>query len=496
MKTVAIIGGGFSGTMAAVNLARLSEFSLRILLINYRHPLGRGVAYGTRREEHVLNVAARNMSAVPDHPNHFLDWLRTRVEYCQLPSPQLREMFVPRRVYGDYLRSLLLGYMRPIDDHHPAGIRVIEDEAVDVAVNDSDEFGESVEFDPLRGPVRVVLRSGDSHEADRVLLATGNQPPGAIPSANGPLSHPAFCSDPWQEWQKQIPAPTKDIIVLGTGLTMVDVFLTLNELGWQGNLIAVSRNGMVPQAHFRGIEYPDFLPDEPESLGLDELVTLLGEHCERLRQLGENPGIIVDRLRPFTQRIWQGFSVSEKRKFLERYAARWNVIRHRIAQPIHQRLTEAITDGRVRIVKGRVRSLSERGEDVLVTVEKPNGREQSLCGGLVINCTGPQDRLADTEVPLFQNLLRRGLIRPDELDMGIDVGPDFSVIDRDGRKSEFLYAIGPLMKGTLWETTAVPELRGQAMRVAQSILEEAEPVEAGRDYRLSVEEEHVIEYYI
>ena len=106
MKTVAIVGGGFSGTMAAVNLARLSNSPLHVLLINSRYPLGRGVAYGTNRSEHVLNVAARNMSAVPDHPDHFLDWLRTRVEYRDLPEPQLRETFVPRRVFGDYLTRI------------------------------------------------------------------------------------------------------------------------------------------------------------------------------------------------------------------------------------------------------------------------------------------------------------------------------------------------------------------------------------------------------
>jgi uncharacterized NAD(P)/FAD-binding protein YdhS len=116
---------------------------------------------------------------------------------------------------------------------------------------------------------------------------------------------------------------------------------------------------------------------------------------------------------------------------------------------------------------------------------------------LVINCTGPCAGFSETQVPLFENLLKRGLIRPDGLDMGIDVGSEFAVIDREGRHSDCLFAIGPLMKGTLWETTAVPELRGQAMRVAQIMLEDILPAaEPGRDYRFSVEEEHVIEYFI
>ncbi len=483
MKKVAIVGGGFSGTMAAVNLARLSNLPVEILLINHRHPLGRGVAYGTKRAEHVLNVAARNMSAVPDHPGHFLDWLRTRIEYSELPEPQLRETFVPRRIFGDYLRSLLLNYLHPLDEHHPAKITVLEGEVRDIALLDDQR-------------AQVILQDGETLDVDRVLLATGNQPPAEIGSPGTKFSHPAYCSDPWQNWEAKIPPPDRDIIVLGTGLTMVDVFLTLTARDWQGNFIAISRQGMIPQSHFRGIEYPDFLPAEPEELHLDQLVELLEDHCERLRQLGENPGLLVDRLRPFTQRIWQRFSVAEKREFLSKYAARWNVIRHRIAQPIHQRLTEAITEGRVRIVKGNVQRLEQEGEQVRVIYETPQQEERAISGGLVINCTGPCAGFSQTSVPLFENLLKRGLIRPDELDMGIDVGAEFAVIDREGRHSQCLFAIGPLMKGTLWETTAVPELRGQAMRVAQILLEEAVPTEPGHDYRFSVEEEHVIEYFI
>ncbi|QDT45000.1 hypothetical protein Pan241w_51170 [Gimesia alba] len=481
MKKVAIIGGGFSGTMAAVNLARLSNSPLCIQLINDKYPLGRGVAYGTKREEHLLNVAARNMSAVPDHANHFLDWLRTRVDYSDLPDPQLRETYVPRRIYGDYLRSILSTYMQPIDSHHPAEIQVIESEAVDIEFN----------FD---GCAEITLKDGTTLEADRVLLATGNQPPSTL--AEGAFSHAAYSPDPWGNWMEKIPDPQEDLIVLGTGLSMIDVFLTLSEMEWEGNMIAISHNGMIPQAHFRGIEYPDFLPEEPENLGLDNLVQLLEKHCRQLQRIGENPGIVVDRLRPHTQRIWQKFQLEEKQEFLKRYAARWNVIRHRIAQPIHQRITEAITEGRLRVVRGRITGLSAQDDKVCVSVQNKTGGEQILEGGLVINCTGPNCGFSDTSVPLFQNLLKRGLIRPDELDMGIDVGADFAVIDGEGNHSEFLFAIGPLMKGTLWETTAVPELRGQAMRVAQLLLDDVTMVTPGHDYRISVEEEHVIEYYI
>lgn len=482
MKTVAIVGGGFCGTMTAVNLARLSNHPLRIALINSKHPLGRGVAYSTKRAEHLLNVAARNMSAVPDHPDHFLDWLRTRVEYADFPEIQLRETFAPRRVYGDYLRSLLFHYLRPIDEHHPARVELIEGEAVDIDRMD----GEGVE---------VSIEDGRSIQADRVLLATGNQPPATVGKRGEHFSHPAYVEDPWSDWEPQIPDPGSAIVVLGTGLTMVDVFLQLDKQQWPGRMIAISRNGMIPQAHFRGIEYPDFIPEDTESLSLHAWRAIVEKHCDQLRYIGENPGIIVDRLRPHTQRIWQRLSLAEKREFLKEHAARWNVIRHRIAQPIHQSLTEAITTGRLRIVRGSIDGLVDRQNHLAVQVSDEEGKEQAVEGGLVINCTGPNAGFSDTKVPLFQNLLQRGLIRPDELDMGIDVGPDFRVTSRDGLNSDFLFAVGPLMKGTLWETTAVPELRGQTLRVANVMLEEV-AVESGEDYRLSVEEEHVIEYYI
>ncbi|HEX4607521.1 MAG TPA: FAD/NAD(P)-binding protein [Urbifossiella sp.] len=461
METIAIIGGGFSGTMTAVNLARLAARQLRVCLINSGRPAGRGVAYGTRRPEHLLNVAARNMSAFPDHPNHFLDWLRTRSEYADLPDVVLREVFVPRRVYGDYLRALSLAYSAPVDARTPVQIEPVEDTAVDVAHGP--------------GGAAVVLASGKTIAAARVVLATGNQPPAPVPTPDSPFRHPAYFDNPWADWDGRLTDSGRDAILIGTGLTMVDAFLTLSEAGWRGTVRAVSRNGLLPLSHFRGIEYPDFPPPEPERLGLAGLVDLMERHCGRLRQLGANPAICVDKLRPHTQRIWRNFSEAEKRQFCTRYAARWNVMRHRVAEPIHARLMEAVSSGRLRVHKGRVAALEDAGAGVRVTVEGEGGERTTLDGGLVVNCTGPQTGFSAGTDPLFKSLLGRGLVRADGLDMGIEVDADFAAVGRDGRRSGVLYALGPLLRGSLWETTAVPELRGQAMRVAQLLLRDVHP---------------------
>ena len=481
METIAIIGGGFCGSLSAVNLARLAERPLRVVLINSGRPLGRGIAYGTDRPEHLLNVAARNMSALPALPDHFLDWLRTRADYADVPESQLRETFAPRRVYGDYVRGLLFSCLNPIDSRQRVRVEAVEDEVIDLA-------------DANDGGLTVSLKSGGSLIADKVLLATGNQTPGGFPGSEEALRHPAYRASPWGDWSSKLPGDDETIVVLGTGLSMVDVFLTLNELDWHGKIVAISRNGKFPQSHFRGIDYPDFLPEKPEELGLEKLAALLEAHCRRLYRLGGNPGIVVDRLRPHTQRIWRNFTLEEKREFLRTYATRWNVVRHRIAQPIHQLMTEAIADGRIRSVRGTIERLTVEG-DRLRAVVWDSEEEVTVEGALVINCTGPRSGCSEIEQPLYRNLLEHGLIRSDEMNMGLEVAPDFAVLGGDGGTSRNLYAIGPLMKGSLWETIAVPELRGQARRVAEAMLGDADRSE-GRDLRMSIEEEHVVEYYI
>ncbi len=266
MKTIVIIGGGFCGTITAVNLARFSESPLRVVLVNRGSPAGRGVAYSTRRAEHLLNVVARNMSALADDPQHFVDWLRTRTEYADMPEAVLRETFVPRRIYGDYLRSLLFTCSRPSDNRLPVQIETLDGQAVDVLARDDG--------------ATVILEDGQQIDADKVLLATGNQPPAPLPSPAAAFHHPRYCENPWQDWERRLPERSQPVVLLGTGLTMVDAFLTLASHGWQGPIFAVSRNGLLPQSHFRGIEYPAFPPAEPETLGLAALERLVEEHCD------------------------------------------------------------------------------------------------------------------------------------------------------------------------------------------------------------------------
>ncbi len=480
MKTVVIIGGGFCGTLAAVNLARLSTDPLRVILVNSHYPLGRGNAYGTLRPEHLLNVVARNMSAFPDLPSHFVDWLRNRADFADLSLADLREQFVPRRVYGDYLQDLLFWQAQPLAGPGRVHIDLVDDLVLDVV--------------PADLGARVVLDGSEALQAERVLLATGNLAPLDMVPPGLADEHPAYCRNPWRGWYEKLPDSREDILLVGTGLTMIDVFLTLRTFGWSGTIYAVSRTGLLPLPHFKGSDDRHFPPDDVATLGLHALVALMEEHCARLRAEGMNPALVVDKLRPFTQRIWRNFTVAEKKEFSRDYRTRWNVVRHRIPPAVAGQIETARNEDRLHILKGKLRDVRGDGDRIQVTIDPGNGLPpHQLVVGLLVNCTGPRESLTDAPEALFRNLFQRGLVRPDELDMGIDVTPDFAVIDQKGRPSDFLFAIGPLLKGTLWETTAVPELRAQALQVAQALLAHDQGHQP--DWAQETPENHV-EYYI
>ncbi len=469
---VAIIGGGFCGVMTAVNLARRSHVPLQITLINQHRPTGRGAAFGTRRGEHLLNVAARNMSAFPDMPDHFLQWLRTRCEYDTVPDIELRERFIPRMIYGDYLRGLLHQHLQACDESALVQTTFVDAEAADISCN--------------HDSAKVHLSDGNSVEADRVVLATGNETPAALPGTAELQDHPGWIGNPWQSWENRLPSTGGAIILLGTGLTAVDAIIALRTLGWMGIVHAVSRNGWLPHSHFRGIEYPEFPPADVDlaTLGLKKLMALMEHHCARLRDLNANPAIIVDKMRPHTQRIWQNFTCEERREFAQHHAARWNVMRHRIAPEIYAQLTTAQLTGQLRIHAANIERVE--ADNKQVRVHLAGGK--SLTGDLAINATGPHTRLTQTTSALLQNLLKRGLVAPDDMDMGLRIDPDHTILDRDGQKSKFFLALGPLLRGTYWETIAVPELRGQARRVAETLLD--------RPTEPSASEEIMMEYMI
>jgi uncharacterized NAD(P)/FAD-binding protein YdhS len=418
------------------------------------------------------------MSALADQPEHFVEWLGTRSDFKHVPLAELREAFVPRRVFGDYLQSLLLWYASAFADGRKVRIDRIAAEAIDV--------------EPAGTGVRVKLADGRTLDADRVVLATGNPPPADLPGIT--TDHPRYVRDPWGDWPERLPDPTEPVVLFGTGLTMVDAYLTLGALGWKGNVVAISRSGLLPLSHFHGPDYPGFPDGDRTALGLDGMVKLLETHCRQLQAKGLNPAILIDKLRPHTQRVYQQFTLDEKKRFLKDYRARWGAARHRVPEFVAAEIAKGLSSGKLEVLAGRIAALMPAGKGLTVSLDTSSGRRE-IAAGLVLNCTGPNENPDTSGQTLYRNLLARGLVAPDDVGLGVRATADFAAIDKPGERSRWLRVIGPPLRGTLWETTAVPELRAQAFRVAEGIVAE---LKAGRAAVKPVEQTYadVVEYSI
>ena len=162
--TVAVIGGGFSGLLTAIHLLE-GDDSVVVRLVERAPRFGRGLAYGAAQADHLLNVRAANMSAFPDRPGHFVEWLQAEGEAA---GP---DAFVSRSRYGDYLQGLLREEMVEA----AAGRLLLEaDEAVSLA--------------PDGGGWRVELALGRSFAADACVLALGLLPPALPPGADATVA--------------------------------------------------------------------------------------------------------------------------------------------------------------------------------------------------------------------------------------------------------------------------------------------------------------------
>jgi uncharacterized NAD(P)/FAD-binding protein YdhS/flavin reductase (DIM6/NTAB) family NADH-FMN oxidoreductase RutF len=450
---VAIVGGGFSGAMTAAQLLRRRHpGGLRIVIVDRDHPIGRGVAYSTRSLEHRLNVPAAQMTALPDDLGHFLTWARER-------DPSITaEAFLPRAMFGDYVESVLA----------EAEAGAAGDVQLDRVVDEVLTVGPAHQPEPK---MSLKLRSGAELLADRVVIASGS-PAAADPSYADAelLASERWFGDPWEPaiHRTRVDGPT---LLLGTGLTMVDQALVLGAAPEPAPLIAVSRTGLLPRRHLRSpapAELREVRGDEEDSVR--GVVARLLTEAAVAGDTGGDWRDAVDALRPATNRIWQVLSLEERRWFKQNLSRLWEVHRHRMAPQVAARLDVMRRRGDLRLLGAAVERMSLDGDGVEVALRhRVSGSEEALRVARVINCTGPAGDLNEVADPMVQSLLGAGLARVEPLGIGFEVAEDGALIDGEGRASARIFVIGPLRKGSLWETTAVPELRCQADEVADRI---------------------------
>ncbi|MBO2448208.1 FAD/NAD(P)-binding protein [Actinomadura barringtoniae] len=433
---IAIAGGGASAALIAAQLPP----DRKVLLIDKDGRHGLGQAYSTTDPHHLLNACVSKMSALEQDPDHLLRWVQDQGLGVAATD------YIPRMEYGRYLRDVLAG----------TGAEEVTAEVTSVTPDGRGGWRLGL----ANGTGGAVSASGHEREihADAVVLATGNRAPGNLPGAHGPR----HIADPWAPGALDGVGDGSPVMVVGTGLTMIDLAVTLTKAHPDTVVHAVSRHGLLPRRHrCPGVPLAELeLPDQLTLAGLMRAVRKTIEAND-----GEWRGV-VDALRPHVPGIWEAFSLKDKERFLRHVGRLWEVHRHRIPPATAERIDRLQASGRLRITRGRVQNV-ETNDDDRLTVRLDDGK--ALQSGWLINGTGP----SHSPDPFYARLIAAGIARPGPLGLGIDADLDGAVLDERGEPHRTLFTLGPTLRGRRYETTAIPEIRAQAAVVAKRLDESA-----------------------
>ena len=444
----AVVGAGFAGTMAAIQLSRLLPPDHVVLLLDGSGRFGRGVAYADTRTPYLLNVRAGNMSAFPDDPGHFERWLAKHeatdpAEVSDGPEGR----FATRRLYGRYLRTLLREEMRRC-----GGRLRLRTATVDAMA-------------PSGSGWRLRCRGDAAVEASAAVVALGNLPSGQI--CDGAVFH-----NPWAPEALAGLRPDEPVVIVGTGLTMVDLTLGLVDRGLTGPIVAVSRRGLLPQRH--AAPEPPVPPDWLGGVDAGSMTALLRAVRHQVADAAERGTswrTVIDGLRPVTAQLWQSLPRTEQRRFLRHLRPYWDSHRHRRPLGPADVVDGLLRRGQLRVVSGTVEHVDVRhgphGPAVAVRIRRRGcGGTETVAAQRVIHAMGagkPGEGLSG-------RMIADGIAAPDPFGLGLDVDGALCLSGPDGGSAERgLWCLGPPTRGRFWESTSVPDIRVQAARVAAEV---------------------------
>ena len=422
---VLIVGGGASGTLVAINLARNTKSKLSVTIAEPNELIARGVAYGTQDSTHLLNVPAGRMSALVTDPDHFCDW--AGLEHNE---------FAPRKIYGEYLLETLT---------------VSVSENPEYAFEHIQDFVISITHLP-NGSFKAEFQKTEPETFDSVVLAIGH---GAAISPS-PFTdfgaHSRIVTDAWRQHYKEFEGR---LVCVGTGLTFVDHALKHIRFSKNNTVIGISRTGLLPESHVEVSKPPASVPESvyESPAGLKEFI----EAADDWRSA-------VEGVRRELPSIWKSWGRAKQLDFFAKYLRWWNVRRHRASSEIYQELHTAIAGGRITILQDEI--LVFRDEDSHIKLTLNSGEQVSA--DLIVNCLGYQ---GNWDSSLIKSMVKENLAGVDHHKIGIKTDfTNYQMLNSDGQAIPGLYALGPILLGERFETTAIPEIRAQANEIAEQIL--------------------------
>ena len=455
---VAIVGAGFSGTALAIHLLKeaasaASPRNLRIELIDPRPEIGAGVAYATRDYPYPLNVAAGQMSIDSGRPGDFLDYLKSQGIHAS-PGD-----YLPRQVYGDYLRARFAEARTAA----PPNVECVHHRASAWQLRRHDDRW------------LLWLDDGKPLAADDVVLAFGNPPP-ATPPELAHLAHSdRYISDPCTIGALANQEEIGSVLLVGSGLTMVDAALRLAALRPRvRNIHVLSRHGWIPEAQ-PSTPLPAIKPDVVGALeaargSTRQLVRAFRALTASVDSAGGDWREVLAIARGQLSAQWRALDPAQRARFLRHVRPSWEVNRHRVPAGPLSAVRSLARNGVLDVHAGRLEEANEL-DDAIEVIWRPRGatRTRAWLVDRIVNCTGPECRAARVADPLVQSLLSSGIIRPDPHSLGIDIADDGRPIAREGIPVDRLYYLGPWLRARDWEATAVPELREHSAALARSL---------------------------
>lgn len=460
---IAIIGGGLSGTLTAIHMLRNASGGETIYLIEQdRYRMNRGVAYSSQLPFQPLNVPASAMSLFPEQPLDFYDWLTVQQHRYQkhINLPVSKDDFIPRFIFGDYLKSRL----EEAEMHAPETVKLRR------------VFDEAVAVNKKGNTFQIQFKEHETIVVNKAVLASGNFVPGNLPIPNHAFyQRSCYVASPWSAKGLANLQPDAPLLLIGSSLTMIDLVGSLQTEGHKGKVYVVSRHGLLPQpfdVHTKPY-YGLKLPDPGTSLTVLELFRSIKQEIRKAEAQGYSWRSVLDAMRVHLPAIWQAFPLSEKKRFLRHVRPFWETHRHRMPASSAALIKELQEQSRLELIAGTIVDMAEENEIASVTIKR---RKQTIAQTIkvsrVINCTGPQSDFTKVEQPLIQQLLAEGMIKPDDLRLGLVTTPDATLINKAGMPVEGFYTLGPPRKATLYESTALREIRQQAKELAHKLLQE------------------------
>ena len=433
---VVIVGCGASGALVAIQLLRRGGEGLDIVAVEPREEIGLGQAFSARDPWHRLNIPAATMSALPDDLDHFRSW--AGVPATAFPS---------RAVYGRYLQALLA------ESAGASKARFRHERALATSLGRGP-----------RGP-EVGLATGSVLAADAVVVATGNERP-AIPAALAPLiGHPRFTADPWSASALDGIDDGEVVAILGTGHTALDLAASVLRRGPGYRVIAVSRHGELPRSH----DDPWRPRFETPLFSVEEFLAFadpLADAAARIRAYGDDWRRALDSLRPITPALWMAMDDALRRRFVGEWRRTWEIHRSRVSADVMRDVQGWIAAGRLEVRAARVERVTQAGRQLRIHDQRPG---EGLLVDRILLATGPDE--APSANPWLAGAIAAGMMRPGPLGIGLDADPaTWRVRDASGATALPVHALGPLLRGVVWESIAIPEIRSQAAGIATRIL--------------------------